>query len=97
VLAGLYNLANFDTTDANAVVAPWGSGCSSIIQDPYLEKDSPNPRAIIGLFDCSARPFIASDEFTFSIPIKKFTSMTENMEESFLITHSWKIIQKRIK
>ena len=97
VLSGLYNLANFDTADPNAVVAPWGSGCSSIIQDPYLENDSANPRAVIGMFDTSARPFVATDELSFSVPMKKFTAMVGNMEESFLITKSWKVIQKRIK
>jgi Uncharacterised ArCR, COG2043 len=95
-LSGLYNLANFDTADPNAVIAPWGSGCSSIIQSPYLEKDSPNPKAIIGLFDTSARPFTAPDELTFAVPMNRFVSMVENMEESFLITKSWKAIQKRI-
>jgi uncharacterized protein (DUF169 family) len=97
VLSGLYNLANFDTADPNAVVAPWGSGCSSIIQDPYLENESANPRAVIGMFDTSARPFVATDELTFSVPISKLASMVENMEESFLITPTWKVIQKRIK
>lgn len=97
VLSGLYNLANFDTANPNAVMAPWGSGCSSIIQDPYLENDSAKPRAVIGMFDTSARPFVATDELTFSVPINKFVSMVGNMEESFLITKSWKAIQKRIK
>lgn len=97
VLSGLYNLANFDTKDPNAVVAPWGSGCSSIIQDPYLRKDLANPQGIIGMFDTSARPFVSPDELTFSVPINKFVSMINNMEESFLITNSWKAIQKRIK
>ena len=97
VLAGLYNLANYDTADPNAAIVPWGSGCSSIIQDPYLENDSANPRAVIGMFDTSARPFVTTDELSFSVPINKFVSMVGNMEESFLITKSWKAIQKRIK
>lgn len=96
-LSGLYNLANFDTADPNAVIAPWGSGCSSIIQDPYLEGDSASPRAVIGMFDTSARPFVAADELTFAVAFKKFVSMVGDMEESFLITRSWKAVQKRIK
>ncbi|MDR1617353.1 MAG: DUF169 domain-containing protein, partial [Syntrophomonadaceae bacterium] len=39
VMSGLYNLANYDTADVNAAIAPWGSGCSSIVADPYREKD----------------------------------------------------------
>ncbi len=97
MLSGLYNLANFDTVEPDAVIAPWGSGCSSIIQDPYLNKDSASPRAVIGMFDSSARPFVATDELSFSVPMSKFVSMVGNMEESFLITRAWKAVQKRIK
>jgi hypothetical protein len=78
-------------------VAPMGAGCSSIVQNPFLEKDLPNPRAVIGMFDISARPFVSAGELTFSVPLNKFTPMVENMDESFLITDSWKTIQKRIK
>jgi hypothetical protein len=31
-----------------------------------------------------------------AVPMKKFTAMVDNMEESFLITDSWQIIQQRI-
>lgn len=96
VLSGLYTLANFDTADPYAVIAPMGSGCSSIIQNPFLEKDSPEPRAVIGMFDLSARPFFAPDELAFSVHFKKFESMVRDMDESFLITDTWKTIQKRI-
>lgn len=96
VLAGLYTLANFDGSDPNAVIAPMGSGCSSIVAYPYLEKDRPYPRAIIGMFDPSARPFIKSDELTFSVPLKKFLIMVQNMDESFLTTPTWKTMLKRI-
>jgi uncharacterized protein (DUF169 family) len=97
VLSGLYTLANYDEPDPNAVIAPMGSGCSSIIQNPYLEKDSEHPRAIIGMFDSSARPFVAAEELTFAVPMNKFARMVQNMEESFLITDTWQTILKRLK
>ena len=96
VLSGLFTLANFDEPEPNGVFAPFGSGCSTIVHYPYLEKDSARPRAVIGLFDVSARPFVPSDALTFSVPMNKFVRMMENMEESFLITNSWRIVQKRI-
>ncbi|MGA2386212.1 MAG: DUF169 domain-containing protein [Candidatus Bathyarchaeia archaeon] len=96
VLSGLFILANFDETQANGVFAPFGSGCSSIVSYPYLEKDSPRPRAVIGMFDPSARPFVPADTLSFSVPISKFKRMVSNMEESFLTTNSWKAVQKRI-
>ncbi len=97
VLAGLYTLANYDTDDPNAVITPMGSGCSSIVQNPYLEKDSPQPKGIIGMFDPSARPFVADNELSFAVPMKKFKKMVDNMDESFLNTRTWKTLQKRIK
>ena len=48
------------------------------------------------MFDSSARPFVPSSVLTFSVPMNKFYRMIENMEESFLITDTWKVIQKRI-
>jgi len=97
VLAGLFTLANFDEAHPEAVRAPMGSGCSSIITYPYLEKSSERPRSILGLFDPSARPYVGQNELSFAVPMKKFRRMIDNMEESFLITPTWRKIKKRIK
>jgi hypothetical protein len=96
ILAGLFTLSNFDRADPNGVFTPHGSGCAAIVQHPYLEKDSPNPRGVIGMFDVSARPFISENLLTFSVPMNRFIQMIENMEDSFLITDAWKKVQKRI-
>jgi hypothetical protein len=96
VLAGLYTLASFDEADPNIVVAPMGSGCSSIVQNPFLESSRAHPRAILGMFDPSARPFFAADELSFAVPMIKFQSMVENMPESFLTTRTWRALQQRI-
>ena len=97
ILSGLFTLANFDETEPNGVFAPFGSGCSSIMQYPFLEKDSARPRAVLGLFDVSARPFVPENALSFSIPMRKFERMVRNMAESFLTTNSWKTVQKRIQ
>jgi len=96
VLSGLFTLSNFDEAEPNGVFAPFGAGCSTIVQYPYLEKDSQRPKGVIGLFDVSARPFVPRDVLTFSVPMTKFARMIENMEQSFLITDSWQKVQKRI-
>lgn len=97
VLSGLFTLAGFDVSNPNGVIAPFSSGCAAIVQNPYLEKDSTEPRGIIGMFDVSARPYVRADELTFAAPMNKFETMIGNMEESFLITESWKMVQKRMK
>jgi uncharacterized protein (DUF169 family) len=96
VLYGLFTLANFDEVDPDGVCAPCAAGCGSIVQYPYLEKDSSRPRAVLGMFDVSARPCVPELVLTFSVPINKFFRMIDNMEESFLITASWDKVNKRI-
>jgi hypothetical protein len=96
VLAGLYTLAIFDETAEDAVITPFGSGCGSIVTYPYIEINAIHPRAVIGMFDVSARPFVPEDVLSFAAPMSKFSRMVDNMEESFLITESWRKVQKRI-
>jgi hypothetical protein len=48
------------------------------------------------MFDPSARVSVPKDMLTLAVPMKKFTAMVDNMEESFLITDSWRKIQQRI-
>jgi len=96
VLAGLFTLANFDSLDPHAVIAPFCSGCGAIIDAPYHEIESADPKAVLGMFDVSARPYVAADVLSFAIAMNTFTSMVSNAEESFLITESWKKVRKRI-
>lgn len=97
VLSGLFTLANYDEAEQWAVVVPFGAGCATIVQYPYLEGLRPNPRCIIGMFDVSARPFVPADTLTFAVPMAKFEKMVRNMPESFLITPSWERIRRRIR
>jgi hypothetical protein len=96
VVAGLFTLANYDEAEPNGVFAPFGSGCSTIVHYPFLETRSVRPRAVMGMFDISARPFLAKDEVAFSVPMSKLVRMIDNAEESFLITGSWKAVQNRM-
>ncbi|HOJ43056.1 MAG TPA: DUF169 domain-containing protein [Syntrophorhabdaceae bacterium] len=96
VISGLFTLANFDKEDLNGVIAPFGAGCATIGLYPYMEKASKDPKAVIGMFDVSARPCISSGMFSFAVPMNRFGEMVENMEESFLTTESWSKVKKRI-
>ncbi len=96
VLSGLFTLANYDEAEPNGVFCPFSAGCGSIVQYPYLEKDSARPRAVIGMFDVSARPYVPKETLTFAVPMNKFIRMVHNIEESFLITRSWEKVKKRM-
>jgi hypothetical protein len=96
VLSGLFTLANFPSTDQQAVIAPFCSGCGSIVSYPLAEREREDPRAVVGMFDVSARPFVKEHVLSFAAPMRKFEQMVGDMDESFLITESWKKVQRRI-
>lgn len=93
VLSGLFSLYNFNNFEKNSIVTPFGAGCSSIIQFPYLEKN----KAFIGMFDPSARKCVPKDELTFAFSFTKMEQMIESMDKSFLIMEAWKKIKNRIE
>jgi len=97
VLSGLFTLASFDEPEPYGVIAPFCAGCGSIVDFPYRELKSDRPRAVLGMFDVSARPYVPAGVLTFAIPWPKFVRMVDNMEESFLITKSWNKVRNRIK
>ena len=94
VLSGLFTLANFDEPQPNGVITPFGAGCATIVDYPYKELKSSEPRAVLGMFDVSARP---ATVLTFAVPWPKYVRMVDNMKESFLITESWDKVRMRMK
>jgi len=97
VLSGLFTLANYDERQPNGVIAPFCAGCASIVDYPRRELKSSDPRAILGMFDVSARPCVPSTVLTFAVPWPKFVRMVDNVKESFLITKSWSKLRTRMK
>jgi Uncharacterised ArCR, COG2043 len=95
-LSGLFTLANHDEIEPNGAFWPFAAGCASIIQYPYLENKSPCPRAVIVMFDVSARSYVPKEMLTFAISMNKFVRMIGNMDESFPIAHSWNRVKNRI-
>ncbi len=94
--AGLHMLAGFDRDD-DAVIAPFSSGCGAIVTLPLAEGAGPRPRAVLGLFDPSARPFVDASLLTFAVPYPMFERMARNVPESFLTTRTWGAIRNRIR
>lgn len=96
VVSGLFTLTCFNSAAFDAVITPFGAGCASIVYYPYREELDGTKRAVLGLFDPSARKFVKGDILSFSIPFSKFKEMIDEMEESFLITDSWSKIRGRM-
>ena len=95
VIAGLHALANFDSMTPYDVIAPFGTGCDSIVGFPMHELESETPKAVLGALDPSVRIRFKPHILTFSAPWPKFLSMLENMDESFLATDSWSKVKSR--
>ena len=58
VLSGVFTLASFDEIEPEGVFAPFAAGCSTIVTHPVFEKSAKRPRAVLGMFDVSARPSV---------------------------------------
>jgi uncharacterized protein (DUF169 family) len=97
IFSGLFTLTNYSTESMEAVHAPFGSGCSTILTYPLKEVAKEKPRAILGMFDVSARPMVEKDILTLAMPYSVFLKLLENVSGSFLETESWKKVQQRIK
>jgi uncharacterized protein (DUF169 family) len=96
LLAGLHFLASFDRED-DAVIVPFSSGCGAIVTLPLAEDARPDPKAVMGLFDPSARPYVDRNLLTFAVPFRLFIRMAGNVPESFLVTRTWETLRKRIR
>ena len=96
-IAGLHALANYDCMSPFGVIAPFSSGCDMLVGFAIRELQSDDPKAVLGLFDPSARVCVKPDILNFSIPWPKFVSMLENMDGCFLNTIAWEPILKRMK
>jgi uncharacterized protein (DUF169 family) len=97
VLSGLFTLTNYALERTDAVYAPFGSGCGTILTYPLKEVGKEQPRAILGMFDVSARPMVDESVLTLSMPYSLFLKLLENVEGSFLQTESWKKVFHRIR
>jgi uncharacterized protein (DUF169 family) len=97
ILSGLFTLTNYALERTDAVYAPFGSGCSSILTYPLKEAGKEQPHAILGMFDVSARPMIEKDILTLAMPYSVFLKLLENVSGSFLETESWKKVLHRIE
>lgn len=97
VLSGLFSWANYDSEDLNAVMSPWGSGCSTAVTSMVNENRLGGKHCFLGLFDVSARPYFKSDILSFSIPRSRFVEMCDTLSYCCVSgVPAWLKIRKRI-
>lgn len=97
MLAGLCGWAYYDTNESDAVVARFGSGCSTVVSMTVAENARKGYRCFLGLFDPSVRPWVGKDELSFTVPMSRFTVMMDTMRECFLFgSHAWEKVKARL-
>ncbi len=96
-LSGLVTLANYDRPNNNNVIVPFASGCQSIWTIPYAEKDSKEPKCVVGCIDPAMRKHLPPDILSFAMPANRFVEMTENISGSFLEQNGWNDLMNKDK
>lgn len=96
-LCGLHQLATFVTNDPEVVASPWGAACTGLVTWPLKYLLQGRTRAVLGGWDPSARKFFRTDELSFTVPFAMFTDMLARHGGSFLTTHTWTVVRKKIE
>ncbi len=95
-LSALVVLANHGRKGYNNVTIPFAAACQSIGILTYAQQESPEPKAVLGLVDISARKHVrrALDPnlLSFSVPPGLFQEMEENLPGSFLFRDTWQAL-----
>ncbi len=95
-LTGLHSLAGYATGSHNAMVSPFGAGCTNIISWPLVYQQRGQECAVLGGFDPSARKYMKTDELTFAAPLPLYRKMLNCMEGSALTRHTWEGVRKKV-
>lgn len=96
-LIGLCHLAYFALNDHNAVAMPFGAGCSGTFAWTQTYQRKGIRRAVVGCTDISCRPFMKTDELSFSVTPEILADMISAAPQSFLMGHSWQAVLKRVR
>ncbi len=93
-LSALVVLCNYHRPGIENAIAPFAAGCQSLGILTYRQVDAENPKAVIGMFDITARKVLKSslgeNLLTVSMPFSLFLQMEAEADESFLTRGNWK-------
>lgn len=96
-LSALVVLVNYSRPGFDNVLVPFAAGCQTVCLLPWNEAARECPRAVIGMTDITARPYMDADLLSFSVPYAMFKEMEDNVPGSFLDKHDWKKVAERIR
>jgi hypothetical protein len=97
VISALHQLTTFITDDYEAVMSPWGAGCTNLVTWPLRYLKEGWPKAVLGGWDPSCRKYLKTDEISLSLPSQWYETMLDQWPESFLATKEWQTARKKVE
>jgi uncharacterized protein (DUF169 family) len=95
VMGALLFLANYARTGRDNVLVQFSSGCYSLLTEPRVQARRDAPKAVLGSFDVTCRPYLDPCTMTFSVPDVMLWEMAAEISESFLTIEPWTKIRGR--
>ena len=95
VMGALLFLANFSRPGRDNVIVQFSSGCYSLLTEARVQARRDVPRAVLGSFDITCRPYLDPCTMTFSVPDAMLWEMAGEISESFLAIDPWMKIRGR--
>lgn len=95
-LSALVFLSHFDAPGKmDRVLSPFASACMALVTLPLKLARAKEEKAVMGMFDLSARTRMPHDLLSFAMPYAFLKKLAEFLPESFISTHTWQILKER--
>jgi uncharacterized protein (DUF169 family) len=95
VMGALLFLANYSRPGRDNVVVQFSSGCYGMVTEPRIQAGREAPKAVLGSFDVTCRPYLDPCTLTFAVPDRMLWEMAKDAPESFLTIEPWTKIRGR--
>jgi len=95
-LSALVYLLHFNAPESeDRIVTRFISGCGSIVTLPMKLKKEGKMQAVWGMHDISVRRRLPKELMTLTMPYELLIEIAKDIDQSFIITESWKAIRER--
>jgi len=95
-LSALVYLLHFNAPESeDRIVTRFISGCGSVVTLPMKLKSEGKMQAVWGMHDISVRRRLPKELMTLTMPYELFVEINKDIDQSFIITDSWKVIKER--
>lgn len=95
-LSALVFLSHYDAPESmDRVLSPFASACMALVTLPLKLARDNEQKAVMGLFDISARTRMPKDLLSFAMPFSFLKKLAAILPESFVTTENWATVKAR--